>query len=117
MNGRPVTSDLRLLLRRDEPILALAPMQDVTDLRFMRLISGYGNADVYFTEYFRVTRGTIRETQHSLVPRGYIPSAPTARPPVEPERPIHAAPPSRLATPYPSRPPRTLRELFGLERF
>src|SRR4051794_12935134 len=29
-------------------------MQDVTDLAFMRLISRYGNADVYFTEYFRV---------------------------------------------------------------
>jgi tRNA-dihydrouridine synthase B len=29
-------------------------MQDVTDLAFMRLIGGYGNADVYFTEYFRV---------------------------------------------------------------
>ena len=29
-------------------------MQDVTDLRFMRLIAGYGNADLYFTEYFRV---------------------------------------------------------------
>ena len=29
-------------------------MQDVTDLPFMRLISGYGDADVYFTEYFRV---------------------------------------------------------------
>ena len=29
-------------------------MQDITDLPFMRLISGYGNADVYFTEYFRV---------------------------------------------------------------
>ena len=42
------------LLAADEPILALAPMQDVTDLPFMRLISGYGNADVYFTEYFRV---------------------------------------------------------------
>ena len=42
------------LLRADEPVLALAPMQDVTDLPFMRLISGYGNADVYFTEYFRV---------------------------------------------------------------
>jgi tRNA-dihydrouridine synthase B len=42
------------LLRGPEPILALAPMQDVTDLPFMRLISGYGNADVYFTEYFRV---------------------------------------------------------------
>lgn len=42
------------LLRSDRPILALAPMQDVTDRPFMRLISGYGNADVYFTEYFRV---------------------------------------------------------------
>lgn len=42
------------LLRNHEPILALAPMQDVTDLPFMRVISGYGNADVYFTEYFRV---------------------------------------------------------------
>jgi tRNA-dihydrouridine synthase len=29
-------------------------MQDVTDLPFMRLISRYGNADLYFTEYFRV---------------------------------------------------------------
>src|SRR3954452_23513384 len=29
-------------------------MQDVTDLPFMRLVSNYGNADVYFTEYFRV---------------------------------------------------------------
>jgi tRNA-dihydrouridine synthase len=46
--------DFENLLRNGEPILALAPMQDVTDLRFMRLISGYGNADVYFTEYFRV---------------------------------------------------------------
>ena len=42
------------LLHGTTPILALAPMQDVTDLPFMRLISGYGNADVYFTEYFRV---------------------------------------------------------------
>jgi tRNA-dihydrouridine synthase len=36
------------------PILALAPMQDVTDLPFMRLMAGYGGPDVYFTEYFRV---------------------------------------------------------------
>jgi nifR3 family TIM-barrel protein len=42
------------ILRCRDPILALAPMQDVTDLPFMRLISHYGNADVYFTEYFRV---------------------------------------------------------------
>ena len=36
------------------PILALAPMQDVTDLPFLRLMAGYGGADVYVTEYFRV---------------------------------------------------------------
>jgi len=36
------------------PVLALAPMQDVTDLPFLQLIAGYGGADVYYTEYFRV---------------------------------------------------------------
>ncbi len=36
------------------PLLALAPMQDVTDLPFWRLMTAYGGADVYFTEYFRV---------------------------------------------------------------
>src|SRR6186997_1068373 len=36
------------------PVLALAPMQDVTDLPFMRLMMRYGGADLYFTEYFRV---------------------------------------------------------------
>ena len=36
------------------PVLALAPMQDVTDLPFWKLIAAYGGADVYFTEYFRV---------------------------------------------------------------
>lgn len=35
-------------------MLALAPMQDVTDLPFWRLISSYEGADLYFTEYFRV---------------------------------------------------------------
>lgn len=29
-------------------------MQDVTDLPFWKLITGYGGADLYFTEYFRV---------------------------------------------------------------
>src|SRR5216683_6683799 len=42
------------LLRGPAPILALAPMQDVTDLPFWKLIAAYGGADVYFTEYFRV---------------------------------------------------------------
>ena len=42
------------LLAGSAPILALAPMQDVTDLPFMRLMTAYGGADLYFTEYFRV---------------------------------------------------------------
>src|SRR5438445_4156103 len=42
------------MLRGSSPILALAPMQDVTDLPFWKLMGGYGGADVYFTEYFRV---------------------------------------------------------------
>lgn len=33
---------------------ALAPMQDVTDLAFMRVIAGFGGPDFYFTEFFRV---------------------------------------------------------------
>jgi nifR3 family TIM-barrel protein len=36
------------------PLLALAPMQDVTDWAFCRLLARYGGPDVYFTEYFRV---------------------------------------------------------------
>jgi tRNA-dihydrouridine synthase B len=41
-------------LQAAEPVLALAPMQDVTDLPFWRLMRNYGGADVYYTEYFRV---------------------------------------------------------------
>ena len=42
------------LLHGDAPLLALAPMQDVTTLQFMRVIARYGGPDVYWTEYFRV---------------------------------------------------------------
>lgn len=42
------------MLAGAEAILALAPMQDVTDLAFWKLTAGYGAADLYFTEYFRV---------------------------------------------------------------
>ena len=42
------------LLRGPEPVLALAPMQDVTDLAFWRVMARHGGADVYWTEYFRV---------------------------------------------------------------
>jgi len=48
-------SDLDTLLASPAPVLALAPMQDVTDLPFWRLMTRYGGADLYYTEYFRVT--------------------------------------------------------------
>ena len=41
-------------LSGNNPLLALAPMQDVTDGAFWKLIHRYGGADVYWTEYFRV---------------------------------------------------------------
>jgi tRNA-dihydrouridine synthase B len=43
------------MLSGDGPVLALAPMQDVTDWAFWKLMARYGGADLYFTEYFRVT--------------------------------------------------------------
>ena len=42
------------MLASPAPVLALAPMQDVTDLPFLKLLSTFGGADIYFTEYFRV---------------------------------------------------------------
>jgi nifR3 family TIM-barrel protein len=40
--------------RPDLPLTALAPMQDVTNLWFMKVIAHYGSPDYFFTEYFRV---------------------------------------------------------------
>ncbi len=37
-----------------QPLTALAPMQDVTDLPFMRVMAHYGAPDYFFTEFFRV---------------------------------------------------------------
>lgn len=48
------TLQFQNLLPVSSPLLALAPMQDVTDLPFLKLMAHYGGADVYFTEYFRV---------------------------------------------------------------
>ncbi len=64
------------LLRGPVPMLVLAPMQDVTDLPFWRLIAGYGGADVYFTEYFRV-HATSNLDKHIL---RSITENPTGRP-------------------------------------
>jgi len=53
----PMPSSLQTLLAQPSPLLALAPMQDVTDLAFMRLMMRYGGPDLFFTEYFRITEG------------------------------------------------------------
>jgi tRNA-dihydrouridine synthase B len=53
------------LLEGPEPVLALAPMQDVTDLPFWQVLTSYGGADVYFTEYFRV-HAVSRPDKHIL---------------------------------------------------
>lgn len=45
---------MRDLLPADRPALVLAPMQDVTDLPFMRVIARRGAPDWFVTEYFRV---------------------------------------------------------------
>ena len=42
------------LLQKGIPLTALAPMQDVTNLWFMKVIAHYGSPDYFFTEYFRV---------------------------------------------------------------
>lgn len=45
---------MRTLLPTDRPALVLAPMQDVTDLVFMRVLARRGAPDWFVTEYFRV---------------------------------------------------------------
>lgn len=51
-------------------------MQDVTDWAFWKLIASYGGPDLYFTEYFRVTKGyrLQRSILHSILEN------PTGRP-------------------------------------
>src|SRR5471032_1353389 len=48
-----------------QPLTALAPMQDVTDLAFMRVIAHYGAPDYFFTEFFRV-HTTSQPERHIL---------------------------------------------------
>ncbi len=50
----PARSPLPAGLVPGGPLTALAPMQDVTDLPFMRLIAHYGAPDYFFTEFLRV---------------------------------------------------------------
>src|ERR1700752_1929318 len=47
------------------PLTALAPMQDVADLAFMRVRAHYGAPDYFFTEFFRV-HAQSRPERHIL---------------------------------------------------
>ncbi len=42
------------LLAQPEPLLAMAPMQDVTHAAFWRILIRFGGPDLFFTEFFRV---------------------------------------------------------------
>ena len=63
--SRPGGGKLRHLLPPSRPLLVLAPMQDVTDLDFWRVLSRYGGPDLYYTEYFRV-HADSRPEKHIL---------------------------------------------------
>jgi tRNA-dihydrouridine synthase len=67
---------MRDLLPGHRPLLILAPMQDITDLPFWRVLARYGGPDVFYTEYFRV-HGDSRPERHIL---RSIEENPTARP-------------------------------------
>ncbi|GAB4242196.1 MAG: tRNA dihydrouridine synthase DusB [Candidatus Methylacidiphilales bacterium] len=69
---------LHPLLPSQREILVLAPMQDVTDLAFWRIMARYGGADLYVTEYFRVYSGSVPE-RHIL---DSLEQNPTGRPAV-----------------------------------
>jgi tRNA-dihydrouridine synthase len=64
------------LLHAPAPVLALAPMQDVTSLEFWRVLARHGCADAYWTEYFRV-HGNSRPNKWIL---RSITENPTGRP-------------------------------------
>lgn len=60
-----MSQTLRQLFPKTRPVLVLAPMQDVTDLPFWKIMHEYGGPDIYFTEYFRVHQ-TSKPDQHIL---------------------------------------------------
>jgi len=65
VGGVPSPRVLPLGILPGGPLTALAPMQDVTDLPFMRVVAHYGAPDYFFTEFFRV-HGQSRPEKHIL---------------------------------------------------
>lgn len=60
-----MTPPLPAPLAAGQPLTALAPMQDVTDLAFMGVVAHYGAPDYFFTEFFRV-HAQSRPEKHIL---------------------------------------------------
>ncbi|MEI7800846.1 MAG: tRNA-dihydrouridine synthase, partial [Opitutaceae bacterium] len=58
-------SPLPARIQPNQALTALAPMQDVTDLAFMRVAAHYGAPDYFFTEFFRV-HSQSRPEKHIL---------------------------------------------------
>jgi len=56
---------MRSHLPAHRPLLILAPMQDITDGPFWRVMLRYGGPDVFYTEYFRV-HADSRPEKHIL---------------------------------------------------
>ena len=67
---------MRDFIHENRPALVLAPMQDVTDLPFMRVIARRGAPDWFVTEYFRVHPGS---KLHPYIQRSIVENA-TDRP-------------------------------------
>jgi tRNA-dihydrouridine synthase B len=65
MSDRVRRSPLPSGLQPGVALTALAPMQDVTDLAFMRVVAHYGAPDYFFTEFFRV-HAQSRPEKHIL---------------------------------------------------
>ncbi len=65
MSSAPALPTLPPGLQAGGPLTALAPMQDVTDLAFMRVVAHYGAPDYFFTEFFRV-HAQSRPEKHIL---------------------------------------------------
>ena len=60
-----ITRPLPAGITPGQPLTALAPMQDVTDLPFMSVMAHYGAPDYFFTEFFRV-HAQSRPEKHIL---------------------------------------------------
>lgn len=65
MTDRPGSNRLPPPVVPGQPLTALAPMQDVTDLAFMQVVAHYGPPDYFFTEFFRV-HAQSRPEKHIL---------------------------------------------------